>query len=206
MKKLLSFFLTDTGAENETNQTNGLKEKILDILKSPYFYIILGLIALLLIAFFLLKRFIKGKNGFVIVVVRKGKIHKLIGATDSPYYLVPFVDSIGAYVSLGENSLVSENLFINDGPNNLYKIKYRLTYKVNDVNLFFSSRFNAKELIETRINDNLRAFAENGNVSTLILDYRVREEEILSIINESISDLGVVALEYKTSYIEPLGK
>ena len=67
MKKLLSFFLTDTGAENETNQTNGLKEKILDILKSPYFYIILGLIALLLIAFFLLKRF----NSYLIFSVQK---------------------------------------------------------------------------------------------------------------------------------------
>ena len=63
-----------------------------------------------------------------------------------------------------------------------------------------------QETIETRINDSLRLFADNGNAQTLINDYRSNENEILEVINDAVKNLGIEASWFKVDYIEPMGK
>ena len=198
---------TSTGDSSSTDSsTEKLKEALLAMVKSPIFYIVVGLIILAIIAIYIIRRFVKASPNMVKVVIRGGKIYKLIDENEPKYFLVPFKDSIGASISLSTKSFSSTKLFINNGPDYLYQFNYTLEYKVVDPKVFYKYVDSIQSTVEARINDDLRTFADNGNTDMLINNYRSSEKDILACINASVNEYGIEATGFKVSYIQPLGK
>ena len=193
-------------ATDNTNQGSGTKEQLMKILKSPVLYIVLGAIVLLIIVFYLIRRFIKAKPNAVTIVVRKGQIHKVVDDKNPKYFLVPFADKVGAIISLNERELNSDKLFINNGPDALYKVNYTLKYKVTNPVEFYKYVNNFQDLIIKKLNDDLREYADQGNALVLVKDYRANNELILSLINKAIEEYQVEALSFKINLIEPMGR
>ena len=131
------FVLTSTGTGSDTSgdssSSSGSTEKITEFLKnmvkSPWFYVVIGAIVLLIIAVYLLRRIVKPAGNIAKVVVRGGKIFKLVDENSPKYFMVPFKDSLGAVIGLDEKEFSSDKLYINNGPDALYKINYTLKYK-----------------------------------------------------------------------------
>lgn len=206
MKDVLLLTSTSEANTGEAGQTNGTVEKLMEIFKNPVFYIVISVLLGLILIVYLLRRLTRAKSGYVVVIVRKGRITKILNENDGYYYRVPIVDAIGATIALSNNTFTSEKLFVNNGPDRLYKINYTFTYNVINPEPCFQHLDGIQETVETRINDSLRLFADNGNALMLIKDYRSCEVNILNTISESIKDLGLVAASFKVNYIEPMGK
>ena len=190
-----------TEQTTEAVKSDGTVDKLMEITKSPVFYIVIGAIVLLIIVYYLYRRFVKAGPGKVVVITRKGKPFKLLREGDQKYFMVPFVDSLGATISLNEDSFTSDKLYINNGPEHLYKIDYSLDYKVVDPELFYKKMQNFKDNAETQINSDLRAFADNGNVSKIINEYRTYNDKILSVVHDSITPFGVESIAFRVNYI-----
>lgn len=196
-----------TGSSSTSSSTEKLTETLKSIVASPVFYIVIGAIVLLIIAFYLLRRLVKPSQGVIKVVTRGGNIYKLIDENSEKHFLVPFKESLGAVISLNEKSFSSDKLFINNGPDALYKVNYTLSYKVNDAKAFFPYRDNFQNVVITKINDVLREYADNGHALDIVKDYREHNKELLDILNKVTSPYGVEVLTFKINYIEPfLGK
>lgn len=193
-------------ATDNANQGGGTKEQLMKIFKSPILYIVLGAIVLLIIVFYLVRRFIKVKPNAVIIVIRHGQIHKVVDDKNPKYFLVPFVDKVGAIISLKERELTSDKLFINNGPDALYKVNYTLKYKVTNPVEFYKYNENINNFITKKLNDDLREYADQGNALVLVKDYRANNELILSLINKAIEEYKVEALSFKINLIEPMGR
>ena len=213
MNNLHFFLLTasqTTGDEtSSSSSTSGASEKLTETLKqmvaSPIFYIVLGAIVLLIIAFYFFRRFIKATPNAVKVVVRKGKIYKLIDEKEPKYFLVPFTDRVEAVISLEERDLATDKLFINNGPDALYKVNLSLKYKVANVTEFFPYRENIGELIVARANEVLREYADEGHALDIVKDYRKNEKLILELLNKGVEEYSVEITSFKVNYIEPIG-
>ena len=197
---------TSQTATDEANESSGTMERLLEIFKNPVFYIVVGAFVALIIVVYLLRRFVRAIPGHVVVVVRKGKIRKLVGENDKTYYRVPFADSVGAVIQLNGNEFTSDKLFVNNGPDHLYKFNYTFAYDVVNPELFYKSIDGVQEKIEKQINDSLRLFADNGNASKLINDYRSEEKAILDVITEAMSQYGIEASSFKVNFVEPIGR
>lgn len=206
----LFLILSNTGSSTEPASGSGSTEKITEALKnmvkSPIFYIVIGAIVLLIIAIYLLRRIVKPSAGVVKVVVRHGNIYKIIDEKSQNYFMVPFTDSLGAIVSLGDRELSSDKLFINNGPDALYMINYTLTYKIVGIEKFFKYRDTFQNDIAVKLNDGLREYSDNGHVNELIKDYRSHSNDLVSVINGFVEEFGVEASQFKINFIEPLGK
>ena len=129
----------------------------------------------------------------------------MIDENSSKYFLVPFLDGLGAIVSLRDRELESDKLFINNGPDALYKINYNLVYKVTNPEGFYLNSNNVQERIVNMINDSLREYADNGNVFVVIKEYREKEQDLLNTINKAIGEYYVEATSFKVNFIEPVG-
>lgn len=200
-------YLTSTSTPaNESNQSSGAIDKLISVFKNPILYIVVGVLIIFILIIYLLRRFTRANPGFAVVITRKGKIRKILTESDKTYYRVPFIDSIGAVILLNSKSFVSEKLFINNGPDHLYKINYTFIYGITNIGLFFENLDGIQNKIEKQINDRLRLFADNGNASTIIKEYRSEEKTFLSIINEVINQYGIEAQSFSVNYIEPIGK
>ena len=208
MNLFLLFSNVDT--VGESNDSGGTADKMVETLKnmvkSPIFYAVIGGLILLIIVVYLLRRIVKPRANAVTVVVRKGTIHKLVDEKSNKYFLVPFVDRIGAVISLGEKELNSDKLFINNGPDALYQINYTLKYKVVDPKEFFKYNNNIGNLIISKMNDDLRVFSYDCNALVLVKDYRENASKILELINQAIESYSVEALSFKINLIQPLGR
>ena len=202
----MPFFANEGGNNDTGSSTEKLTEALKGIVKSPVFYIVIGAIVLLIIAFYVIRRFVKASPNVVKVVVRGNMIHKLIDDKEPKYFLVPFKDRLGAIISLDEKQLSSDKLFINNGPDALYKVNFTLTYKVTDVTEFYPYRENIVNIIVDKMSDELREYADNGHALDIVKDYRKNSDKILSLINKAINEYAVEALAYKVNYIEPTGK
>ena len=196
---------TSQAATDETNESSGTMERLLEIFKNPVVYLGVGAVVALILVVYLLRRFVRANPGHVVVVVRKGKIRKLIGENDKTYYRVPFMDSVGAVIQLNGNEFTSDKLFVNNGPDHLYKFNYTFAYDVVNPELFYKNIEGIQEKIENQINDSLRLFVDNGNASKLINDYRSEEKTILGVINAAVEQFGVEAASFKVNFIEPFG-
>ena len=207
MNKLF-LILSGTSSESGSGEssTSKLTESLKNMVKSPIFYIVIGAIVLLIVAVYLLRRIVKPRNNTSIIVVRGGQIHKVINENDDKYFLVPFTDRVGAVISLGEKEFSSDKLFINNGPDALYKINYTLKYKVKDPKEFYKYNDNIGNLISQKLNDDLREYADKGNALVLVKDYREHASEILSLINKALEEYSIEALSFKINLIEPLGR
>lgn len=211
MNNLLIKFLTSaTGSKSEGSgsgeSTEGLKNALKNMIKSPIFYIVIGLIILLIITLYIYRRVVKPKPSSVIVIIRKGSIYRLIDEKSSKYFRVPFVDKIGAVISLKERVLTSDKLFINNGPDALYQINYTLKYKVTNPKGFYEFREDIQNIIINKINNDLREFADDGNALVLVKDYRENAEKILKLINNAIEKYSVSAIYFGVNLIKPLGR
>lgn len=206
MVNLFTVLAEEGGSSTSSGSTEKLTETLKNIVKSPVFYIVIGALVLLIIAFYLLRRLVKPSNGVVKVVVRGGKIYKLVDEKSSKYFMIPFKDSLGAVIGLNERELNSDKLFINNGPDALYQINYTLNYKVNDVEKFFPIRDNFQNIIINQINDSLREYADNGHVEEIIKGYREHSKDLVKLLNSLTNQYGVEVTSIKINYIQPLGK
>ena len=208
MNLFLLFSSVDTVGEsnNGGGTADKMGETLKNMVKSPIFYAVIGGLILLIIVVYLLRRIVKPRANAVTVIVRKGSIQKLIDEKSSKYFLVPFVDRVGAVISLGEKELNSDKLFINNGPDALYQINYTLKYKVVDPKEFFKYNDNIGNLIINKLNDDLREFADAGNALVLVKEYRDNASKILELINKAIESYSVEALSFKINLIQPLGR
>jgi regulator of protease activity HflC (stomatin/prohibitin superfamily) len=196
---------SEAASSSSSGSTEKLTESLKSIVKSPIFYIVIGAIVLLIIVLYLLRRIIKPVSGVTKVVTRRGKIARLIDEGSKTYFLKPFIETIGANVSLKEQEFTSDKLFINDGPDALYKINYTLRFKVTDVEKYYYAINGFKEKAIVKINDELREHADNGHASDIVKDYRSREEDLLKLINKAIENIGATAVAFKVNFIEPMG-
>ena len=209
MSELL-FILMEESTETSESSGGGTTEKLTEALKnmvkSPIFYIVIGAIVLLIIVLYLIRRIIKPSHNEVKVIVRSGKIHKLIDESSPKYFMVPFRDSLGAVISLNDRELNSDKLFINNGPDALYQVNYTLKYKVTDPKEFYKYNDNINSLIINKLNDDLREFADAGNALVLVKDYRENSAKILELINKALEQYSIEALSFKINLIQPLGR
>ena len=192
--------------ESTESSTDKLKQSLQNLVKSPVFYIVIGAIVLLIIAVYLLRRIVKPEPNQVKVVLRKGKIQKLVDEKSSSYYLVPFVDTLGAVILLNEKELSSDKLYVNNGPDALYKINYTIKYKVTDVSKFFPKRESFTNEVITKINDSVREYADQGHVLEIIEKYRENSDKLVKLLNTITEEYGVQTTSFKINFIEPLGK
>ena len=211
MKQLLIPLLSSVASSSENNNsgtgsTESITKALKDMVKSPVFYIVIGGLILLIIVVYLLRRIIKPRPNLVSVIIRKGKIHKLIDDKSSSYFMVPFMDRLGAVISLNEKELSSDKLFINNGPDALYQVNYTLKYKVTNPKEFYKYNDNINSLIINKLNDDLREFADAGNALVLVKDYRENSAKILELINKSLEQYSIEALSFKINLIQPLGR
>ena len=201
---------TGTGTGDSSSSSSGSTEKITEFLKnmvkSPWFYVVIGLIVLLIIAVYLLRRFVKPAGNTVKVVVRGGNIYKLIEEDSPKYFMVPFKDSLGAVIGLDEKEFSSDKLYINNGPDALYKINYTLKYNVTVIEKFFEHKDTYQDEIVTKINDCLREYADEGHALEIVKDYRKHSEALVGLLNKVTEDYGVTVSECKINFIEPFGK
>ena len=202
MNQLFLSFLTST----ENNSGGGTMDKIKGIFKHPAFYIVIGALVLLIIVIYLLRRIVKPKANATIIIVRHGNIQKVINEGDKTYFLVPFADRVGAIISHNEKEFSSDKLFINNGPDALYKVNYTLKYKVIDPKEFYKYSENIQNLVVNKLNDDLREFADKGNALVLVKDYREHAQEILNLINKAVEGYSIEAKSFKINLIEPLGR
>ena len=192
--------------ESTESSTDKLKQSLQNLVKSPVFYIVIGAIVLLIIAVYLLRRIVKPEPNQVKVVLRKGKIQKLVDEKSSSYYLVPFVDTLGAVILLNEKELSSDKLYVNNGPDALYKINYTLKYKISDASKFFPKRESFTNEVITKINDSVREYADQGHVLEIIEKYRENSDKLVKLLNSITEEYGVETTNFKINFIEPLGK
>ena len=197
---------TEAAENNNSGSTEKLMEALQNMVKSPVFYIVIGAIVLLIIAVYFIRRIVKPSPNTVKVVVRGGKVYKMIDEKSSKYFLVPLKDRLDASISLDERELNSDKLFINNGPDALYKINYTLGYRVSDVNKYYPVKDNFQNIIVIKLNDELREYADDGHALDIVKDYRSHINDLISLINKSTQEFGVEATSLKFNYIEPLGK
>ena len=196
---------TPVDPETPTTTEPSALDKIKEVFTRPYVYIVLAAIVLLIVAFYIIRRFVKAKHNASIIIVRDGKIYKVVDECNPKYFRVPFKDTIGAVISHDDQYFSSDKLFINNGPDHLYKISYTLTYRVDDPKVFFKFVNKINEVLPVRINDELRLFADKGNALAIVKDYRTNSDKLLEIINNSVKDCSIKVSEFKINAIEPIG-
>ncbi len=198
----------DSGSSSSSSSGNAdaALESLKEAFKGPIPYIIIGAIVLLIVAIYLIRRFIKARPGVVKIVTRHGEIYKVIDESNPKYFLVPFTDSVGAVIPLNEQSFSSDKLFINNGPDALYQISFVISYQVTDVNTFFKYMNDFQNKACSKMNDDLREYADNGNALNIVKDYRQHMDELLKLLNDSLGEYGVKVNSFKISFVKPLGK
>lgn len=201
MERLMSLILSSTSGGSESGSTI---DSLKNILKNPILYIVLGSIVAFFILLYLLRRNVKAKPGVTIIVTRKGRLHKVVDEQNPHYYLVPFRDKIGTVISHDVQELTSDKLYINNGPDALYRVHYSLKYKVVNPAEHFPFINQLEDKMQDSINDRLRGFAEQGNALLIVKEYNKQNTVILKEINAAISQFSLEAISFKVLFIEPL--
>ena len=197
--------LTSTSSSQGQGTSGGSIESLKKLFTNPVLYIVIGSLILLMIVVYLIRRSIKAKPNATTIVVRRGHIHRVLDEKNPKYFLVPFVDSIGAIITNSEKEFSSDKLFINNGPDALYKINYTLKYKVTNPKEFYKYINNIKNLLPVKLNDELRLFADQGNALIIVKDYRNNTSKILEVINKAVEQYCIEVTEFKINIIEPMG-
>ena len=201
----MNLFLTSTSSSASEGSSGGSMESLKKLFTNPVLYIVLGCIVLLIIAVYLIRRFVKARENATTIVVRRGKIYKVLDKNNPKCFLVPFMDSVGAIITDSEKEFSSDKLFINNGPDALYKINYTLKYKVTNPKKFYKYINNLNNLLPVKLNDELRLYADQGNALVLVKDYRDNSSKILEVINKAVGEYYIKVTEFKINIIEPLG-
>ena len=197
------FILTEN--ESETSSSQKIVEALKNMIKNPVFYIVLGAFVFLIILVYFLRRIVKAKPDTKTIIVRKGRVYRIVDETNPTYFLAPFVGKIGADIYLGEKELNSDQLFVNNGPDHLYQINFSFRYMITDAVKFYDNLDGIDKKILMLINESLREFADNGHASKLIKEYRENSKVILDIVNKAIESYSVQGVSFKINFIQPLG-
>lgn len=205
MYKLLPL-LTNASTEAANNEQEGADslEKIMEIFKNPIFYVVIGVIVILIILFYFARRFIKVASNTAIIV-KKGDTTKVLLENNKRYFLKPFVEKIVVTIPLYEQEVESDQLFINDGPDKLYKLTYKMLFKITDAKNFFPLYDNFKKIFEDTINEQLRALTEEKNASFIIKEFTKNKDEIVNFLNGVFNENAIEILDMKIKAIEPIG-
>ncbi len=202
----MSLFLTSTSSPTSEGSSGGSLESLKKLFTNPVLYIVLGCIVLFIIVIYLIRRFVNARPNATTIVVRRGKIYKILDKDNPKCFLVPFMDSVGAIITDSEKEFSSDKLFINNGPDALYKINYTLKYKVTNPNEFYKYLDKIQNILPVRLNDELRLYADQGNALVLIKDYRDNTKSIIEIINKAVAEYSIEVTDFKINIIEPMGK
>ena len=202
----LVLFTSEGASNNSGDGTEQMGDFFKKMFNGPIFYVVLGGIVLLCVLFYLLRRITRPQHGAVVIIVRGGQIHKTLKEGDKNYFLAPFKDRVGAIIPLKEQEITTDRLYINNGPDALYQVNYTLKYKVVDPNEFYKYYENFADRVATKLNDDLREFADAGNALILVKDYRANADKILKLLNESLEGFSVEATGFKINLIQPLGR
>lgn len=198
--------LISTSSAAESGSSGGSLESLKKIFTNPILYIVIGALVLLIIVVYLIRRFIKARPNAATIVVRREKIYKVLDKDNPKCFLVPFMDSVGAIITDSEKEFSSDKLFINNGPDALYKINYTLKYKVTDPKEFYKYLDKIQNILPVQLNDELRLFADQGNALVLVKDYRDNTDKILEVINKAVEEYSIQVTEFKINIIEPVGR
>ena len=202
---LLSIF--SSAADSSGNGSgSGSMESLKKIFTNPIFYIVLGAIVLLIILVYIIRRFVKAKPNATTIIVRGGKVYKVLDEKNPKAFLVPFRDSIGAVIANNEKEFNSDKLFINNGPDALYKVNYTLKYRVIDPKEFYPFTDKLDKVLPAKLNDELRLFADQGNALVIVKDYRENGQKIIDLINKAVEEYHIEVSAFKVNLIEPLGR
>ena len=193
-------------SSQEGGTSGGSLQSIKKLFTNPILYVVLGCIVLLIIVVYLIRRFVTAKDNTTVIIARHGKIFKVLNKDNPKYFRVPFIDSIGAIITENEKEFSSDKLFINNGPDALYKINYTLKYKVKDPKEFYKYLNNIQNILPVKLNDELRLYADQGNALVLVKDYRENASIILEVINKAVKECFIEVTEFKINIIEPMGK
>lgn len=195
---------SESGGGTKSNIGDTLK----NLVKNPVFYVVIGIIVALIVGVYLYKRFVKARPGYVAIITRKKQIYRILDENAPSYFMLPFKDKLGAMISLNEIEFSSDKLFINNGPDALYKINYTLKYKVKDPEKFFPYVNSINSLLPAKINDELREFADasEDNALTLVKHYRVKNKDILGLLNKAAKEYHIQITSFKVNLVEPMGK
>lgn len=202
----LAVLAAETSESAAAAENTGTMDKLKEIFKNPVLYIVLGSLVLLILLVYFLRRFVKARPNAATIIVRRGKVYKILDEKNPKCFMVPFVDHIGAVISNDEKEFSSDKLFINNGPDALYKINYTLKYRVIDPAKFYPFIDKLNNELPVRLNDELRLFADQGNALMLVNDYRDHTSEILEVINKAVSDYQIEIFSFKFNIIEPMGR
>ena len=204
--QILLPLLTSVSIESASNEQGGTGslEKLMDIFKSPIFYIIVGVIVLLIILFYLIRRFIKVAPNTA-TIIKKGNSTKVILESDKRYFLIPFAEKIVVTLPLYEQEIESDQLFVNDGPDKLYKIVYKTNFKVTDAEKFYPLYGNFNKFFENTINEKLREYSEEKGADFIIKEFSKNKLEILKFLNKAFKESAIEILDMKIKAIEPIG-
>ena len=202
----MNLFLTSTSSSASEGSGGGSMESLKKLFTNPVLYIVLGCIVLLIIVVYLIRRFVKARENAATIVVRRGKIYKVLDKNNPKCFLVPFMDSVGAIITDSEKEFSSDKLFINNGPDALYKINYTLKYKVKNPKEFYKYLDKIQNILPVRLNDELRLYADQGNALVLIKDYRENTKSIIEVINKAVAEYSIEVTDFKINIIEPMGK
>ena len=184
----------------------GSLESLKQIFANPILYVVLGALVLLIIAFYLFRRFVRPTPNATTIIVRGGKIQKVLKEGDGKYFMVPFKDSVGAVIVNSDKEFSSDKLFINNGPDALYKINYTLKYRIVDPIKFYPFAEKLPNTLPAKLNDELRLYADQGNALILVKDYRENASKILEVINKAVCEYEIEVIEFKINLIEPMGR
>ena len=207
MLNLLLLNISESESTSEGGSSGGGSlSQLKNIFKSPTFYVVIGVIVLLIIVFYLVRRVVKNRGNTVTIIVRHGNIYRVLDKNNPKYFLKPFLDKVGATISLDDREFNSDKLFINDGPDALYKINFTLKYHVTDPVKYYPYGEKINDLILARVNEDLREYADKGNASVLIKDYREHNQDIISLINKALEPYFLEVTSYKVNLIEPMGR
>lgn len=200
--------LTSTSSNALDDDSNGGRAlgSLKQIFTNPILYIVIGVIILLCLIIYFIRRFIKARPNAKTIIIRRGKIYKVLDRNNPKCFLVPFIDSIGAIITDEEKIINSDKLYINNGPDALYKINYTLKYKVINPEEFYRFIDNLQNILPVKLNDELRLYADQGNALILIKDYRNNANKILEVINRAVAEYYIEVIDFKINIIEPMGK
>lgn len=203
---MLNYLILSASSADSSSSGSGSMESLKKIFTSPILYAVLGGIVALIIIVYLIRRMVHATPGAATIVVRGNKIQKVVDEKCPKYYLVPFRDRVGAIITDGEKEFSSDKLFINNGPDALYKINYTLKYRILDPVAFYPYLNQIQDLLVAKLNDELRYFADQGNALVLVKDYRENADKILEVINKAIAEYQIEATSFKINLIEPMGR
>ena len=137
--------------------------------------------------------------------MRKGEVIRVLDSKNPKAFLVPFKDKLGATITLESKTFTSDKLFINNGPDYLYKITYTIKYDIVNPKTFYPILNKFDSYAVDKINDDLRLFSEKNGADLILKNYLDNKGKIIETLNKFFKNDAIRVIDFKISAIEPIG-